>query len=93
MENLNKNIAFVGINCNNAVNSFQQIALTKFVEVDIEELAKLVAKMKELLATTRFKDEHYQASMFLKKLDIQILGGKEHFISFFTYLMLDIFGI
>lgn len=31
--------------------------------------------------------------MFLKELDIQKLGGKEHFISFFTYLMLDIFGL
>lgn len=60
---------------------------------DTKEIAKLVEKMKELLATTRFKDEHYQASMFLKELDIQKLGGKEHFISFFTYLMLDIFGL
>ena len=31
--------------------------------------------------------------MFLKELDIQKLGGKEHFISFLTYLMLDIFGL
>ena len=60
---------------------------------DTKEIAKLVEKMKELLATTRFKDEHYQASMFLKELDIQKLGGKEHFISFFTYLMVDIFGL
>lgn len=60
---------------------------------DTKEIAKLVEKMKELLATIRFKDEHYQASMFLKELDIQKLGGKEHFISFFTYLMLDIFGL
>ena len=47
MENLNKNIAFVGINCNNAVNSFQQIALTKFVEIDIEELPKENNKITE----------------------------------------------
>lgn len=67
--------------------------LVNAILFDIEEIAKLVAKMKELLATTRFKDEHYQASMFLKELDIQKLGGKEHFISFFTYLMLDIFGL
>lgn len=60
---------------------------------DTKEIAKLVEKIKELLATTRFKDEHYQTSMFLKELDIQKLGGKEHFISFFTYLMLDIFGL
>lgn len=40
MENLNKNLTLVGINCNNAVNSFEQISLTKFVEVDIEELPK-----------------------------------------------------
>lgn len=60
---------------------------------DTKEIAKLVEKMKELLATIRFKDEHYLASMFLKELDIQKLGGKEHFISFFTYLMLDIFGL
>lgn len=60
---------------------------------DTKEIAKLVENMKELLATIRFKDEHYQASMFLKELDIQKLGGKEHFISFFTYLMLDIFGL
>ncbi len=60
---------------------------------DTKEIAKLVEKIKELLATIRFKDEHYQASMFLKELDIQKLGGKEHFISFFTYLMLDIFGL
>lgn len=60
---------------------------------DIEEIAKLVAKMKELLATTRFKDEHYQASMFLKEVDVQKLGGKEHFLAFFAYLMLDTFGL
>lgn len=60
---------------------------------DTKEIAKLVEKIKELLATIRFKDEHYQASMFLKELDIQKLGGKEHFISFFTYLMLDIFSL
>ena len=47
LENLNKNIAFVGINCNNAVNSFQQIALTKFVEIDIEELPKENNKITE----------------------------------------------
>ena len=67
--------------------------LVNAILFDIEEIAKLVEKMKELLATTRFNDEHYQASMFLKELDIQKLGGKEHFISFFTYLMLDIFGL
>lgn len=51
---------------------------------DTKEIAKLVEKMKELLATTRFKDEHYQASMFLKELDIQKLGGKEHFILYLS---------
>ena len=60
---------------------------------DTGEIAKLIAKMKELLATLRFKDEHYQASMFLKELDIQKLGGKEHFLAFFTYLMLDTFSL
>ena len=60
---------------------------------DIEEIAKLVTKMKELLATNRFKDEHYQASMFLKEVDVQKLGGKEHFLAFFAYLMLDTFGL
>lgn len=60
---------------------------------DIEEITKLVAKMKELLATNRFKDEHYQASMFLKEVDVQKLGGKEHFLAFFAYLMLDTFGL
>lgn len=67
--------------------------LVNAILFDIEEIAKLVEKMIELLATIRFKDEHYQASMFLKELDIQKLGGKEHFMSFFTYLMLDIFGL
>lgn len=60
---------------------------------DIEEIAKLVTKMKELLATNRFKDEHYQASMFLKEVDVQKLGGKDHFLAFFAYLMLDTFGL
>ena len=60
---------------------------------DTDEIAKLVTKMKELLAINRFTDEHYQASMFLKELDVQKLGGKEHFLSFFTYLMLETFGL
>lgn len=59
---------------------------------DSEEIAKLAGKVKELLKAERVKDEHYPADMFLQNLDIRKLGGKEHFLSFFTYLMYEIFG-
>lgn len=60
---------------------------------DSAEIAKLTGKVKELLKAERIKDEHYQADMFLKNLDIQKLGGKEHYLAFFTYLMYEVFQI
>lgn len=60
---------------------------------DSEEIAKLAGKVKELLKAERVKDEHYPADMFLQVLDIQKLGGKEHFLSFFIYLMYEVFQI
>lgn len=65
--------------------------LVKACLFDTEEIAKLAAKVKELLKEERIKDELYQADMFLQDLDIRKLGGKEHFLSFFTYMMGDVF--
>ena len=65
--------------------------LVKACLFDTEEIAKLAAKVKELLKEERIKDELYQADMFLQDLDIRKLGGKEHFLSSFTYMMGDVF--
>lgn len=60
---------------------------------DSEEIAKLAANVKELLKAERVKDEQYLADMLLHDLDVQKLGGKEHFLAFFTYLMYEVFQI
>ena len=41
-------------------NYQDRFILVNAILFDIEEIAKLVEKMKELLATIRFKDEHYR---------------------------------
>lgn len=60
---------------------------------DSEEIAKLAAKVKGLLEVERIKDEYCQADIFLRDLDVQKLGGVEHFHAFFAYFMLHAFAI